>query len=70
MAKIKTTETLKSVDEFINAVADETKRNDSFRIIEILKKQTVVLSIPLLKTSFISYALVRIENSLNNNEKI
>lgn len=40
MAKIKTTETLKSVDEFINAVADETKRNDSFRIIEIIKKQT------------------------------
>ena len=40
MAKIKTTETLKSVDEFINAVADETKRNDSFRIIEIIKKET------------------------------
>ncbi len=40
MAKIKTTETLKSVDEFINAVADETKRNDSFRIIELMKKQT------------------------------
>ena len=40
MAKIKTTETLKSVDEFINAVADETKRNDSFRIIELMKNQT------------------------------
>ena len=40
MSKIKTTETLKSVDEFINAIASETKRNDSFRIIEILKTQT------------------------------
>ena len=40
MSKIKTTETLKSVDEFINAIANETKRNDSFRIIEILKTQT------------------------------
>ena len=39
MAKIKTTETLKSVDKFINAVADETKRNDSFRIIELIKNQ-------------------------------
>jgi hypothetical protein len=40
MSKNKTTETSKSVAGFINAVADETKRNDSFRIIEIMKKAT------------------------------
>ena len=40
MAKNKTTETLNSVTEFVNAVANETKRNDSFRIIELMKSQT------------------------------
>ncbi|MEO5889431.1 MAG: DUF1801 domain-containing protein [Ferruginibacter sp.] len=40
MAKNKTTETTKSVTEFINAVTDETKRNDSFSIIELIKNQT------------------------------
>lgn len=40
MAKNKTNETLKSVTEFINAVADETKRNDSFSLVELMQKQT------------------------------
>jgi hypothetical protein len=40
MAKNKTTETKKSVQDFINAVADKVKRDDSLRIIELLKKQT------------------------------
>ena len=40
MAKIKTTETSKSVAGFINSVRDEIKRKDSFQIIEIMKKQT------------------------------
>ena len=40
MAKIKTTETAKSVTSFINAVSDKTKRDDSFRIIEIMQSQT------------------------------
>ncbi len=40
MARIKTTETSKSVTEFINAVPNEIKRKDSFRIIEIMQKQT------------------------------
>jgi len=40
MAKNKTTETSKSVTDFIDAVADETKRDDSFRIIEIMKRAT------------------------------
>ena len=40
MVKNKTTETSKSVDEFINAVPDKIKRADSVRIIELLKKQT------------------------------
>ena len=38
MAKNKTTETIKSVADFINTVADETKRKDSFAIIEIMQK--------------------------------
>ena len=40
MAKIKTTETSKSVTAFINSVSDEAKRKDSFRIIEIMQNQT------------------------------
>jgi Domain of unknown function (DU1801) len=40
MAKNKTTETLSSVKEFIDLVKDETKRKDSFSLIELIKKQT------------------------------
>ena len=40
MAKIKTTQTSKSVTAFINSVTDETKRKDSYLIIEIMQKQT------------------------------
>lgn len=40
MAKIKTTETSKSVVGFINSVNDEIKRKDSFQIIKIMQKQT------------------------------
>ncbi|MEO6150660.1 MAG: DUF1801 domain-containing protein [Mucilaginibacter sp.] len=41
MAKTKTTETERSVTDFINSwVTDEKKREDSFRLIEIFKNQT------------------------------
>ena len=40
MAKIKTTETSKSVTGFITAVDDERKRKDSFQLIELITKQT------------------------------
>jgi hypothetical protein len=40
MTKNKTTETLSSVEEFIDLVKDETKRKDSFSLIELIKKQT------------------------------
>ena len=40
MAKNKTSETTIHVDDFINAVKDETKRKDSFSLIDIVKKQT------------------------------
>ena len=40
MAKNKTTETLKSVDEFINGIKDEVKRKDSFQIIKLFQKRT------------------------------
>jgi hypothetical protein len=40
MAKIKTTETSKSVTGFINSVSDEKKRKDCFQIIDIMQKQT------------------------------
>ncbi len=40
MAKNKTTESPISVDGFINAVKDETKRKDSFNLIQLIKKQT------------------------------
>jgi len=39
MAKNKTTETLLSVNDFINAVKDEIKRKDSFSLIELIKKK-------------------------------
>jgi hypothetical protein len=37
MAKNKTTETESSVSDFINTIADETKRNDSFRLVELME---------------------------------
>lgn len=36
----KTTQTTASVTDFINSVADETKRNDSLRLVDIMKGQT------------------------------
>jgi hypothetical protein len=40
MAKNKTNETTGSVTDFINTVADESKRNDSFAIAELMQQQT------------------------------
>ncbi|MRX38156.1 DUF1801 domain-containing protein [Flavobacterium sp. LC2016-23] len=40
MAKNKTTETQSSVVDFINAVEDSTKRNDSFELVELMQQQT------------------------------
>ena len=40
MSKNKTSETTGSVTDFINSVSDETKRNDSFEIVEIMGKLT------------------------------
>lgn len=36
----KTTETNNSVDDFLNSVADETKRNDSFELVRLMKQHT------------------------------
>jgi len=36
----KTTETQNSVTDFLNSVADETKRADSFQLVTIMKEQT------------------------------
>jgi len=40
MAKNKTTETESSVNDFINAVEDITKRNDAFELVKIMQQQT------------------------------
>lgn len=40
MAKNKTTETEKSVKDFIDAIKDKAKRSDCFELITLLKKQT------------------------------
>ncbi len=40
MAKNKTTQTESSVIDFINSVADETKRDDSYYLIQLMKTQT------------------------------
>lgn len=40
LAEIKTKETGSSVEDFINAVADEQKRKDSFVVLEMMKKAT------------------------------
>lgn len=42
MAQNKTVETTSSVDDFINAVQDESKRKDCFSIIELIKKLTML----------------------------
>ncbi len=40
MAQNKTTETEKSVTEFIDNITDDTKRNDCFELIKIIRKLT------------------------------
>lgn len=40
MVKNKTTETEKSVTEFIDNISDDTKRNDCFELIKVIKKLT------------------------------
>ncbi|MES2560833.1 MAG: DUF1801 domain-containing protein [Bacteroidota bacterium] len=40
LAEIKTKPTTASVEDFINAIADEQKRKDSFVILEMMKKAT------------------------------
>lgn len=40
LAEIKTKPTTASVEDFINAVADEQKRKDSFVILEMMRKAT------------------------------
>ena len=41
MAKNKTTETENSVTDFINAIPDETKRNDAFELLKIIHETTL-----------------------------
>lgn len=40
VAEIKTKETTASVEDFINAVESETKRNDSFQLLKLMEKAT------------------------------
>jgi hypothetical protein len=40
LAKVKTTENELSVDDFINSVADEQKRKDSYTLVKLMQKAT------------------------------
>lgn len=40
MAELKTKRTNDSVEKFLNSVADEARRKDCFRVLEIMKKET------------------------------
>jgi hypothetical protein len=40
LATIKTKETAASVDDFIGAIADETKRKDSLALVKLIQKVT------------------------------
>jgi hypothetical protein len=40
VAQIKTKETESSVDDFINGIADEQKRKDSFTLVKLMQKAT------------------------------
>lgn len=40
LAIIKTKETTASVEDFVNTVADEEKRKDSFRLLDLMQKAT------------------------------
>ena len=40
LVQIKTKETSASVEDFINAVKDETKRKDSFILLKLMQKAT------------------------------
>lgn len=39
-AELKTQETEASVEEFLNSIADETRRSDAFRVLEMYKRVT------------------------------
>jgi uncharacterized protein DUF1801 len=40
MAELKTKQTTASVEEFLNSVADESRRKDCFRVLEMMKAAT------------------------------
>ena len=40
LAEVKTKQTESSAEDFINGVADERKRNDSFAVVKMMKKAT------------------------------
>lgn len=40
MAELKTKRTTASVEKFLNSIADETRRKDCFRVLEMMKKET------------------------------
>jgi hypothetical protein len=40
MAELKTKKTEESVEDFLNRITDEKKRQDSFTILELMKKET------------------------------
>ena len=40
MAELKTKPTAESVEKFLNGIADENRRQDCFRVLELMKKET------------------------------
>jgi hypothetical protein len=61
LAKVKTTQNTASVEEFLNALADEQQRRDSFLILEMMKKATG--EEPMMwGTSLIGFGKVRIKS--------
>ena len=67
LAQIKTKETDSDVDDFINAVADEQKRKDSFAILKMMQKATKEQP-KMWGTSIIGFGNVRYKSPRTGRE--
>jgi hypothetical protein len=67
MAEIKTKPTSESVDDFLNSIQDEQKRNDSFVLLEMMKK-AIGEEPKMWGSSLIGFGNIRIKSPATGRE--
>lgn len=67
LAQIKTKPTAANVDDFINSVSDDQKRNDSFVLLEMMKKATGEKPI-LWSNSIVGFGIKRYKSPATGRE--